>query len=249
MPTDATVTPEFGSHMLDTVAAQVREVYCQCRNRWHLEHERKATAWGSKPIPRYDGGEDGNGRTYANVWRQVAQFVLLHGLDPRRFVRAQFAIRDSKPVEPTHLTGPRALDVYDAEAERSRGDIARLFDFQRQQVLLEFNKLKPCRSRYGWADADVYRAVLGNALVSLSALFRFCLAESLGLTDLVDRFAEDAIVQYMADRAEYDEVWGRWVPEFLTDLADRLRNYAKAPVPVPLPQEEERGPTRAIIVD
>lgn len=52
----------------------------------------------------------------------------------------------------------------------------------------------------------------------------------------------------MVDRPDYDEVWKGWVPEFLTDLADRLRIYAEAPEPAPLPSEE-RAPTRAIIID
>lgn len=240
---------EFAAQMLDRVAGQVRAAYCECRNAWHREHERRETNWGAHPVPRYDGGEDLQGRVFAPVWPGVARFVLRHGFDPKRFVRAQFAIRDSKVIEPTALTGPRAADAYRSFAINVRADIKRLFDFQRQQVLVEFNKLKPCRTRYGWTDADIHRAVLSNGLVRLSALFRLCLAESLGLTDLVDRYAEAALVQYMADRPEYDEIWGRWVPEFLTDLADRLKLYAAAPEPAPPPEEADSGPTRAIIID
>jgi hypothetical protein len=223
------------------VAGVVRQCYCDERNQWHRVHERKKTMWGLNLVPRYDGGEDSHGRVHQNMWERVARFVIRNRLDPRRFVRAQFAIRDSKPIEPTSLLTDQAISLYHHQAQTDDEEIRRLFDFQRRRALAEFDKLMPCRTSRGWTDGDINRAVLGNMLVPLSALFRYCLTKRDGHEDLAETFAQEAVVQYLAQPSDYDKVWGDWIPQALKDLAAKLDVFvAGTPTSTPTVADVQR---------
>lgn len=245
------MSAELYSRLVEQTAAQIREIYCTERNRWHMEHERKVTAWGAVAIPRYDGGTDNLGRVYQSAWLTLAQFALSHGLDPKRFIRSQFATRMAKPPEPTHLGSSSAVAVYRFQEKADIAELTRLFEYQKERALAEFDKLQPCRARRGWSDRDVHRAVLGNQLVPLSALFRYCIAERDGHTDLADAFHDDAIIQYLAQRDDYDQVWGDWISPTLRMRAMWIiRLAASHTVPIGSEVREEEEPNRrSIIID
>ena len=173
-------------NMLSTLADKIREVYCEERNRWnHLNG--KSVTWGDRPIPRYDGGIDSMGRKYGNVWLEIAKFVTANK--------------------------PKARDLYLSVAQRSSSDTTRLFLLQKNVFSRETAKMQFRKEKYHWTDAQIFRAVLGNRLLSLSALFRYCLARSEGYSELAESFHQEAIEQYLDDPDAYDRIWEQWVPD------------------------------------
>ena len=199
-------------NMLSTLADKIREVYCEERNRWnHLNG--KSVTWGDRPIPRYDGGIDSMGRKYGNVWLEIAKFVTANKMNYAAFVRAQFSIARQRPIDPTQLNKPKARDLYLSVAQRSSSDTTRLFLLQKNVFSRETAKMQFRKEKYHWTDAQIFRAVLGNRLLSLSALFRYCLARSEGYSELAESFHQEAIEQYLDDPDAYDRIWEQWVPD------------------------------------
>lgn len=228
----------------------VRSTYCELRNRWHSLHERRETNWGAQVVPKYDGGTGPGGQKYKSVWDRVARFVIQNSAEPRRFVQVQFAVRQAKPIEPTELVSPRALELYRYNEKTAFEDILRLFHYQQQRAATEFNKLRPCKINHQWTDADIHRAVLGNTLVQLSALFRYCIAHREGYTSIADRYKDEALVQYLSQPEDYDKIWVGWIPPELTNEAQLLYLLASPASSMAVAEEpEEQRPSRAIIKD
>ncbi len=226
----------------------IRSEYCAARNKWHREHERKKTNWGATLLPKYDGGTDSSGREHQSLWRRAAVFVIQHRLNPGRFVRAQFAIRLSKPIEPTQLLNVRAVELYEAQEQIDSSEIARLFHMQKEQALVEMDKLKPCRASRGWTDVDIRRSVIGNGMIPLSALFRYCIARKEGDDDLADAFYAEALIQFLSQPDDYERIWIGWLPNEIRMHARQLTDYVAAPKPAD-PLEENQPNVRALIMD
>lgn len=242
------MTADEASKVVDFYAQLIRDEYCRVRNRWHMEHEMKHTNWGARPIPKYDGGEDVHGRQHQNIWRKIAVFVIKHNLNPTRYVQAQFNIRVSKPIEPTQLLTEYSLSLYEAQESISEKEIARLFEMQKEQVLVECDKLRPCRAR-GWSDKDITRAVLGNQLIPLSALFRYCIAKKEGYDDLAEEYKVEALTQYLAYPDAYDRIWGEWIPSDFRSEARQLTDYVTVSEAARSRLEQFQPCQRAIIMD
>jgi len=213
----------LADEFLQSVATKVRSAYCERRRLWHLEHEGREVNWGKTTIPKYDGGTDVRGWTRPSVWTGVARFVLLHGLNPQDFVRAQFATQGPYPVEPTQLVVDASLNLYHRQRQREGDEIARLFEFQKQRLKQALSMLQFRNSMYEWNDVDLNRIALTNRLTAMSALFRHSIAGTLGYADLVDEFHDAALLQYLADRDDYDRVWGGLISEELRADAEDLK--------------------------
>lgn len=231
----------------------VRAVYCSERNMWHARVEKKQAGWGLSRMPRYDGGEDNAGRQHVNMWERVARFAIANRLDPVRLVRAQFvAGMRHRPPEPNHLMSTESVNAYRRMTEESPEEVRRQFEFQKKQMAVEMAKLGPARARMKWTEADAARVILGNVVLPFSALFRHCLATRHGLADVAEAFRDEAAVQYMAQAAEYDVVWGDWITTPLRHEASELARLAggllRLPEQVP-PPAEEALPQRRIAVD
>ena len=69
---------------------RLRAAYVRAMRRWVNESNAGAvSAWGSKPIPKYDGGLASNGRRYVSAWAALATFLAEHNcLDPEGFIAA-----------------------------------------------------------------------------------------------------------------------------------------------------------------
>lgn len=153
-----------------------------------------------------------------NFWLELAQAVLTKRLDPRMFIRRQFMLLSRTAPSPAKekLVGKRAFANYEAGKEMSRKGIAVAFrtqkDTARSEIVNEQDE-----------DCDVIEAsveVLWDFELSLSALFRYCLALQLlkqykdsQFQELADSFRVVAALQYVEDPEAYDIVWGRkWLP-------------------------------------
>lgn len=227
---------------IDTLAGRIREVYCQERNLWHHRHQGRLTDWGAAPVPRYDGGVDEMGRHWKNIWMEIAKFVITKKVDFAAFVRAQFTLASKRPVDPFHLHNDKAYSIYLSVAQRSSTRLSQLFAAQRKVFTKEVAKLSPCKISRRWSDEQVFRAVLGNRLIQLSALFRYCVARHERYEDLAEKYFQWAVEQYLDSPEDYDRIWGEWIPgdfrDGLKDLITRA-NYLGT-------EEEDRSPERVM---
>jgi hypothetical protein len=61
--------------------AHVRSLYCFYRCQFVVRTTGRDCDFGSRPIPRYDGGTDSDGRHYQPVWPRLTRFILEKELD------------------------------------------------------------------------------------------------------------------------------------------------------------------------
>jgi hypothetical protein len=159
-------------------------------------------------------------------WLGLARKVLAKRLDPRMFIRRQFMLLErSSPPPPRKMLGSdRAFANYDACRTLSRENIAVAFQSQkdtaRNEIILAQDE-----------DCDVIEAsveTIWDFELSLSALFRYCLALQLfeqykdqQFKDAADELHVVAALQYIEDPNAYDTVWGsKWLPVgFRSDAA------------------------------
>ena len=68
---------------------------------------------------------------------------------------------------------------------------------------------------------QLQRSVLWDETLTLSALFRYCLARREGLKDVAHHYRLGAAMQYMRHHEDYDAVWGDWISDKFKDYAQR----------------------------
>jgi hypothetical protein len=158
------------------------------------------------------------GETDKEFWLGLARKVLARRFDPSMFIRRQFMVlnRALRPPPKKKLTGAKAFSNYEAGKEASRGQISTALTIQRDTARTEIILGQD-------ADCDVVEAaveVLWDMELSLSPLFRYCLALQLlkehrdnQFQEVADAFHTVAALQYMEDPEAYDTVWGsKWLP-------------------------------------
>jgi len=170
------------------------------------------------------------------VWLRLAQLVLDRKYDPRMFIQAQFELwppgrlmRYELP-QPEAFLRPEAEQNYVTARQALAREIAVSFRLQRECFETEV------AFRRGWmnSDEEAWADVLNSsdADISLSALFRYCLATSLASDPAVkdkarferiaQRFLPAAALQYVYAADDYDAVYREWIPANFRDLATRL---------------------------
>ena len=210
---------------LKALAQKIRELYCEQRNLWHYQVQGRETNWGAVPMARYDGGVDEMGRNWGNVWDEIALFVCKRKVNYASFVRAQFSVVRKRPIDPFQLKSDKAYDLYLSTAQSSSSNLASLFALQREVFQRETSKLARRKVTHKWDDNQIFRAVLGNRLLRMSALFRYCLAVNLGYESIAETFHLQALEQYLVDAKIYDSVWGAWIPDALKREAASLDEF------------------------
>tara|TARA_B100000700_G_C14896858_1_gene785434 strand:- start:405 stop:1091 length:687 start_codon:yes stop_codon:yes gene_type:complete len=215
---------------LENLASVIRDIWIRERKR----HEEQKTGKPSRyarggHLPRYDGGEDGMGRTHKPFWPKAAKYVVKHSLNPRRWIK--FALetfqakgyRDRRRFATPNVLVSDALrtdyELYVQELpERLRVEL----DSQSSTAMLRFRSR--ARSRlYGPSEEDALRSVLLDLSLPLSALFRYSAAVSGDLHDVAARFFEPALMQYFFEQELYDDAWSGHIPDSLRQAAVEAR--------------------------
>jgi hypothetical protein len=172
-------------------------------------------------LPRYpprrlavdDGLEPPPGRRDVEtpVWIALARFIEEHRLNPLAFIRAQYSSYDAEaPIATNKFMSEGALKNYRKFLEEGIKRCALELSLQKQVLEMELYSKKMT----GYGD-NALAAVLADISVSLSALFRYCVACASGLREQAEDFETAAGLQYLEEPYSYDVSWGPVLPIFL----------------------------------
>lgn len=208
--------------MIGVLAEKIRSEYCRQRERWEVDRTGASTKWGKGHIPRWDGGQSGDGTRHRSVWEQAANKVIQKRYDPTRFVEAQFAVRWANVPQPSHLLSEKAEEIYESRRQEDSSTLLRLFTFQQNRFVsaLQLASLSAALTAAG--PKAIQRSVLTDLMVDISALFRYCVAYSENHQDIVEKFELLALEQYLGQPDDYDRIWGSWIPAALKKQLSEL---------------------------
>jgi len=230
LPEDATapVEPVKDENSLQAqLAARLRAAYIRERRRWIRAVTGKDSKYGSKSMPRWDGGRDDDGACHKSVWLDIARHLLdMKCLSPERFVQAQFV--EKQPPMPPMLKSEAAWKRF---TDFNGDATARLkSEFKAECIAFELAQQEATTWFPEYDKKDVWRFVLRDTQSQLSALFRFCVALSEHLGDIAEQFQELALLDYLQDPQGYEQVWGTKIPDSLKeDAKDILSGLERKP--------------------
>lgn len=204
---------------VDMIAAMVRELYMAC-----AREVTGSPTYGTREIPRWDGGEDRFGTQHQPVWPRIARFMLQHRVHPLYFIRAQFW--STKPGRrmpmPNQFYNDQALENYHRFlATRTPEALRAIAESEKRAV---YGVATPFVETLGWDWKKAIRYALGDlAAIGVSALTRFCVAAQTELPDVAERCRDRALLQYLWESDVYNAVWGDQIPEDFRQEAEELR--------------------------
>lgn len=211
------------------IAEVVRELFITRYRQVESEGGKGFSNW--TPGPWWDGGNV-RGTNRNNIWEAAAKLILKHRLPLGEFVNyvtGEWRRLKKQPVpRPNHLCSPQAVADFHRLNRGSTAD-----PLQGLQTAIEFQRDALEQAMYGYQAFDgteyevtspeeLKRLVLWDEDLSLSALFRYCLAVDEGYDDIAKTFLAGALVQYLSQLRHYDQVWGIWIPQQFRNTADRL---------------------------
>lgn len=184
--------------------------------------------YGAKRMPRWDGGADSSGRKFKPVWPRIAQHLQSIDGDPERYIAAQFMdLGLDTPPFPNMLASAAATKKYREFARTFEQRLKQELLAQHGYLLMEIERLTRIR---GLSETDATLTALADPLVSLSGLYRYCIAERIGERTLAERFHDGALPQYFCVATTYDRAWGDFIPGGLRDEVAKLRDSLMAGV-------------------
>lgn len=202
----------------DALAQTVRHFYVLC-----FRDTTGNAGYGSTPIPRWDGGEDGYARRTKSIWPRIAAQILQVGAHPLDYVRAQFYGRvNPRPPAPNQLLGPAAIEAWRSfySERRLLDELAREFDNDRRSL---FGTVLAYTAGPKWPQEKALRYALANTTtVSATPLYRYCAAWQADYLDCVEYYRERALLQLLFHRDEYAQVYGTTLPMTLRHAAGDL---------------------------
>jgi len=209
---------------VEDLAQAVRTEYINQRRMWRCLS-------GSRPdyLPgrQWDEGRRlESGRYSLPVWPKIAQFLLDNEIvDYPEFIRKIFENRGPhRPVpQPNHLHGPAALRIWKEVIPKKelRARVRQAWAQEKKAfaiAALDQQAYFPDASEH-----ECLRSVIVDDTVSLSPLYRYCVAIGEGLPRHASFYKEMALRQYCLAPSLYDEVWGGWIPEQLKTEAEAMR--------------------------
>lgn len=205
------------------LANAVRTYYI-LEHRRHVELRQRGgpCTYGMKPLPRWDGGTDSDGRVYERpVWFDIVRYALNNAISPILLIRGTFREWMSpKPPYPNQFVNPLSLS-----RARMLTDPPTVFS---ENLKMEDHRFKAATSVHQLYDhMDVEAAVrraLHDPTNDLSPLYRYCVGKLGGADDVAERFEREAFRIYVFDREAYDASWGARIPRELRAAADHFYN-------------------------
>lgn len=213
----------------DDLYESIRAAYYDERRRFLIRvgrHDAADAAAPRRPAPRWDGGEDADGRFHKPVWPKIAKFAADNGVSPFDLLRAAFASwHGMSPPEPSRIYSEWGLSL--AREWRAKLREKAAFDLKdngnrARGFYLTF-------TRQGEEDPiKAWRQVIYSHESMLSALYRHCMAACADFQDLAAQYEDMAFDEYVWGKEVYDEVWGDWIPDALRRRAEELHTQMEA---------------------
>jgi hypothetical protein len=198
------------------------------RTYYILEHRRHVESrqgggpctYGCRPLPRWDGGTDADGRSYGKpVWFEIVRYALAHAISPILLVRGTFRAWNSPtPPRPNQFTNALSLQRARLLAEQPAvlGANLKMEDHR-------FKAATMIHQVYDKMDVEAAaRRALHDPTTDLSPLYRYCVGTLGGADDVADRFRQQAFQIYVFDRDAYDAAWADRIPRELREAADHF---------------------------
>lgn len=200
------------------LAKQVRSLYCICFREFTGN-----AAYGTRHMPQWDGDPTGlTGRRTNNVWIKIASKIAECQADPYVYMRAQFySTRLDKPPAPNTCHGPAAVERYEAFHLQAKGDIQKKVESDVNQI--QIHSL-PFVVNLKWSQANALDYALRSPACGASPLVRYCFAAHAGLDETAAMYRGRALLQYMFQMSDYDDVLATHIPEELRVEAVACRN-------------------------
>lgn len=180
-----------------------------------------------RPGPTLDGGVGSTGRTYKPLWPKLVRECLKRGIDPVHYVGSE-CVRGARPPYGNQLLSPQRMAAY--KARESHDADPPLYVFIRTRSEVEWVKRQHAilQGVYGRSEADAWKLLLPYEQYGCSTLTRYCFAAAVGpelFEKVADQWEREALRQYMRNPDAYDEVWGRYLPNRLKELARTRIDY------------------------
>jgi hypothetical protein len=202
----------------------LREIWIEEKRNYSLRETGHPSTY--RPGPVLDGGISAAGKYYQPFWPKLSKFILDNNLDPLTFIRAQFyQSKGSPPPSPNVLLSDIAIRKYNQykAAKCSLDDLRVAKD---AQIRATNDAVKLNKKLYGSNSSNVYRDIIMDANISISALFRYSLAIETDQKDLQQKWLNAALKQYIYEQQSYDTVWGELIPKELKALAEKIKRGA-----------------------
>jgi hypothetical protein len=208
------------------LANMIRDVWIRERRRYEEQLTGKPSRYARGDyLPRYDGGEDGAGRTHKPFWPKAARYFVMYNLNPRRWVRYALGTfqaqgrRDTRRFATPHALVSEELRKKYTEylkelPERFRAEL----DSQSSTAMLRFRQRARSKA-LDYTRDQALASVLLDLSLPLSALFRYSAAEAGGLPDVATRFFDPALMQYFFEQELYDTAWEGYIPDSMKQAA------------------------------
>lgn len=208
--------------LLNGLAQRVRAAYSR-------EFTMHAARWGNPGRRQFhasmwwDGGvrRDADGTVVSkrqNIWLKVADWLLQQQIHPEVYMANRFRAAGRFPPRPNQLIGQRFLDEFRDENKWRREEVQIEFHDQQQTAKQKLHFY----AALGWSNQQAWEGLLEEESGGLSPLFRYCLAVAEGYHDFAETVHDEAWLQYVVDYANYDKVWGAWIPERLQQAVKKL---------------------------
>jgi hypothetical protein len=205
------------------LANAVRTYYIM-EHRRHVELRQGGgpCTYGCRPIPRWDGGVDSDGRVYDKpVWFEIVRYALNNEISPITLVQGTFREwKSPKPPYPNQFANPLAL-----QRARMLAAPPAVLGANLKMEDHRFKAAATVHQCYNGMDVEAAaRRALHDPTTDLSPLYRYCVGKLGGAEDVAERFEREAFRMYVFERNAYDAVWGDRIPPELRAAADHFYN-------------------------
>jgi hypothetical protein len=202
------------------LADRVRSIYILCYREWTANPE-----YGNIKMPSWDGGEDSWGTKIDKpAWPKIAAKIVELEAEPITYIRAQFRAAKRRPPTPNQICDAASQERWQSYRQSIKQELANQYDDDVISIQLG---VLPLTTTLRWEDSKALRYTLNNVrAVKASALIRYCMAIASGFEDVANYFFNQALLQYVFQQADYDEVWRTRmvIPEPLRLAATELRS-------------------------
>lgn len=210
------VAADQHAQYIQNLSKMVRTLYCICVREFNND-----PTYGTEEMPKWDGDPEGRtGTKTVPVWPKIAETIARCGADPFQFIRSQFYnVRRSKPPYPNQIHSDKAVAHWEQSRLTAREELKHKIESDLNQIHVH---TLPFVVNLKWDHVRALDYALRDQTCSASPLVRYCKAIESQLP-VASRFRERALLQYMFQMPDYDELLGSLIPAELKAEAVELR--------------------------